>query len=134
MSFESKIYDEFKQYETYDNEYLSNEAIERVIIDLELKLANQFNKIMDIKNNIQELFLTLNKYSDEKIEAALNICKRISAGEIGKGQLPSIEKEYGKELMANALVLNDKMQEARIAHVYIKFYKDRLETFYKLRK
>jgi len=80
MSFESKIYDEFKQYETYDNEYLSNEAIEKVIIDLELKLANQFNKIMDIKNNIQELFLTLNKYSDEKIEAALNICIYLMLG------------------------------------------------------
>lgn len=123
---------EYQKFEVYKNDHLSKEAIDKVIIDIELKLANNYNALMDIKNNIEACFITLDKYEEDKVVEAMNIAHRIQDGKIGDKQLPAIQKEYG-EVVANTLVIVQKMAEAEIKFAFNKFYEDRLDTFYKLR-
>lgn len=133
MMTKETILTEYSKFEDYSNEFLSNEAIEKVIIDIELKLANNYNLIMDAKNNIEACFVTLDKYPQAQVSEALNIARRIANGEIGKKQLPKIQELYG-EIVANALVVIQKIEEANNKYIFNKFYEDRLKTFYKLRK
>lgn len=132
MSIKEKVFEDYKQFEVYKADHLSAEAIDKVIIDIELKLANNYNLIMDNKNNIEACFETLDKYPEDKVEAAMDIANRIMSGAIGKKQLPEIEKEYG-EIVANTLMVAQKIQDTKNKFLFNKFYEDRLNTFYQLR-